>query len=106
MSDKKPYSCQTLAERWSCSPETVRQMTRNGALPSFRLGKMIRIPAEAVVEHEACNNTPSSVSAEVSRLSRLRAGSGDGIVLRHAIERRPKPKCATSRPRSDGPQAA
>lgn len=54
----KPFSPETLAERWGCSAEKVRIMYRAGELPGFRLGKLIRIPA-AEVERYECQNTPS-----------------------------------------------
>jgi excisionase family DNA binding protein len=55
----KPFSPETLATRWSCSSETVRQMCRRGDLSFFRLGKLIRIPANEVDRVE-CQNTASS----------------------------------------------
>ncbi len=54
----KPFSPETLADRWGCSAEKVRLMYRAGELPGFRLGKLIRIPA-AEVERYECQNTPS-----------------------------------------------
>ena len=54
----KPYSPETLADRWGCSAEKVRLMYRDGELAGFRLGKLIRIPA-AEVERYECQNTPS-----------------------------------------------
>lgn len=41
----RPYSPETLAERWGCSAEKVRLMYRNGELAGFRLGKLIPTPA-------------------------------------------------------------
>lgn len=55
---ERPYSPETLGERWGCSAEKVRLMVRNGELPGFRLGKLIRIPA-AEVERYECRNIPS-----------------------------------------------
>ena len=55
----RPYSPETLADRWGCSAEKVRLMYRNGELPGFRLGKLIRIPAAEVDRYE-CQNTGSS----------------------------------------------
>lgn len=54
----RPYSPQTLANRWGCSAEKVRTMCRNGELASFTLGKLIRIPAHEVERYE-CQSTPS-----------------------------------------------
>lgn len=56
----KPYSPATLADRWGCSAETVRQMCRRGDLRWFPVGgKLIRIPASEV-ERVECQNTASS----------------------------------------------
>lgn len=60
---ERPYSPETLADRWGCSAEKVRLMYRNGELPGFRLGKLIRIPA-AEVERYECQNTPSPGTGE------------------------------------------
>jgi excisionase family DNA binding protein len=48
----KPFSPETLAERWGCSAEKVRQMFHRGELEGFRLGKLIRIPAIEVERYE------------------------------------------------------
>lgn len=65
MGAPKPYSPETLADRWGCSAEKIRTMYRNGELPGFRLGKLIRIPA-AEVERYECQNTPSLSTEESS----------------------------------------
>ena len=54
-----PYSPETLSDRWGCSSEKIRQMCRSGELSSFRLGKLIRIPASEV-ERIECQTTDSS----------------------------------------------
>lgn len=59
MTAAKPYSPETLADRWGCSAEKVRLMYRNGELPGFRLGKLIRIPAAEVERYECLTTTPS-----------------------------------------------
>ena len=59
MTRAAPFSPETLANRWGCSSETVRQMCRRGDLGYFRLGKLIRIPANEVDRVE-CQNTGSS----------------------------------------------
>lgn len=61
----KPFSPETLADRWGCSAEKVRLMCRAGELASFRLGKLIRIPAIEVEQYE-CRNTESSSTGENS----------------------------------------
>lgn len=65
MNAAKPYSPETLAARWDCSAEKVRLMCRDDELASFRLGKLIRIPA-AEVERYECQNTGSSSTEENS----------------------------------------
>lgn len=55
----RPFSPETLADRWGCSPEKVRRMYHAGELVGFRLGKLIRIPA-AEVERFECQNIASS----------------------------------------------
>jgi len=59
MTAPKPFSPETLAERWDCSAETVRRMYHHGELVGFRLGKLIRIPANEVERYE-CQITESS----------------------------------------------
>lgn len=86
----KPFSPETLADRWGCSAAKVRTMYRDGELTGFRLGKLIRIPA-AEVERYECLNTPSPCTEEnlpspsettVSRAEfRLARQIGDGPKL-------------------------
>lgn len=88
MTPARPYSPETLAQRWGCSSEKVRQMCRAGELAAFRLGKLIRIPASEV-ERVECQNTalsgtgdsgalPTELHASELRLARL---IGDGPRL-------------------------
>ncbi len=63
----RPYSPETLSERWACSAEKIRRMYHDGELAGFRLGKLIRIPA-VEVERVECqimnlNGTEESVSS-------------------------------------------
>lgn len=84
----RPYSPGTLGDRWGCSAEKVRQMCRSGELASFRLGKLIRIPATEVERVECqtialCGTedsgaSPLEVPAVELRLARL---IGDGPKL-------------------------
>jgi excisionase family DNA binding protein len=57
VSDEKPYSPETLADRWGCSAEKVRIMYHNGEIAGFRLGKLIRIPAAEVRRIEGCGTS-------------------------------------------------
>ncbi|AUN31998.1 hypothetical protein C0V82_16345 [Niveispirillum cyanobacteriorum] len=50
----KPFTPDTLAERWECSPRHIRDMINRGQLPAFRLGKLVRISAESVQRIEEC----------------------------------------------------
>ena len=61
----RPYSPETLAQRWGCSAEKVRLMCKGGELASFRLGKLIRIPAAEVDRYE-CQITASLCTGESS----------------------------------------
>jgi excisionase family DNA binding protein len=46
------YTPDSLAARWQCSAETIRQMIRSGELPAFRVGRMYRIKWQHVDLHE------------------------------------------------------
>jgi len=84
----RPFSPDTLAARWGCSSETIRQMCRRGDLSYFRLGKLIRIPANEV-ERVECQSgdssstegngaSPTELPASELRLARM---IGDGPKL-------------------------
>ena len=51
--ERRPYTPETLAEHWGCSPQHVRDMCARGQLAFFRLGRLYRIPAWSVDEIEA-----------------------------------------------------
>lgn len=42
------FTPDTLADRWACSAQHVRDMIGRGELRSFRAGKLLRIPASEV----------------------------------------------------------
>src|SRR5438045_23353 len=67
----RPFTPETLADRWSCSAEKVRQMIHRGELAGFRLGKLFRIPAVEVERYECAfqpvQNTSSSNIEESSQ---------------------------------------
>jgi excisionase family DNA binding protein len=46
--DSKAFSVSSLADRWQCSEQTIRNMIKRGELRSFRYGSLIRIAADAV----------------------------------------------------------
>jgi excisionase family DNA binding protein len=47
-----PFTVRTLAERWDCSVGAVRSLIRNRALGHFRVGDLIRVPADEVRRFE------------------------------------------------------
>ena len=60
----RPYTPATLAERWECSAEKIRQMYHRGELAGFPLGKLIRIPADEVERYEcALSHQPDNTSS-------------------------------------------
>lgn len=58
----RAFSVATLAKEWACSEGVIRKLIAGGDLGSFRLGALIRIPAEEVRRFE-CQNLASSDSA-------------------------------------------
>ncbi|WP_350169596.1 helix-turn-helix domain-containing protein [Roseovarius sp.] len=84
-----------LADRWQCSAETVRQMVKSGDLRGFRVGRMIRIPYDAVEEIECQTSQSDACAADFASTGTTKQGRGGAISLRHARERRPKRKAAT-----------
>lgn len=63
---ERPFSPETLADRWGCSAEKVRRMYHNGELAGFRLGKLIRIPSAEVDRVECQSLTESSATEDGS----------------------------------------
>lgn len=49
-----------LAERWSCTANTIRAMCKRNELDHMRVGKLYRIPARVVEEMERCDTVSSS----------------------------------------------
>lgn len=86
MTDRpRPYTPETLAERWECSAATIRNMITRGELRAFKVGRAFRIPVDAVTEHEdgaafvrqshmATKNPPSS-AAVLERLMTITSGA-------------------------------
>ncbi len=69
MTQARPFSPETLGDRWGCSAEKVRCMVHRGELASFRLGKLIRIPAAEVDRYECSPNTDLESTEESGRSS-------------------------------------
>ncbi|WP_405053571.1 excisionase family DNA-binding protein [Sphingobium sp. WCS2017Hpa-17] len=59
---EKPFTVPNLADRWGCSEGLIRKMIDRGELRSFRLGVLIRVPADEVERVECQSHTPSSAS--------------------------------------------
>jgi excisionase family DNA binding protein len=49
----RPTTPERLAERWQCSANLVRGLIRRGELRAYRVGRTLRIPADAVEEYES-----------------------------------------------------
>lgn len=82
----RPYTPDTLAERWHCSAETIRQMCLRGELRHFRVGRMLRIPADAVEEHECANIGSDGSRADSLSPGPVRtAGDGDTVLRPRAL---------------------
>lgn len=56
-SDDRPFSTATLAKRWDCSEQHIRDLINTGQLPAFRLGRMMRITAQVVADLESRTQT-------------------------------------------------
>ncbi|WP_416376432.1 helix-turn-helix domain-containing protein [Thalassovita sp.] len=88
----RPFTPETLADTWGCSAETVRNLCRSGTLKHFRLGRLYRIPANAVEEYE-CQTSASDGSGVASvSTGPSRTENVPGISLRHAPERQQSQK--------------
>jgi len=48
----RPYSLDSLAERWECTGAHVRRLCTAGKLRHFKIGNLYRIPVDAVLEFE------------------------------------------------------
>jgi excisionase family DNA binding protein len=66
-----PFTIETLANRWNCSENHIRNLINSGKLPHFRIGpKLIRISLSAVLDfEEKCSqplvNTEESTSQSI-----------------------------------------
>jgi excisionase family DNA binding protein len=78
------FTARMLAERWHCSERAVRALIARGGLKTVRLGRLVRIPEDALLEVERVG---------VARLVALRpryapehAGDGEGGRAMSAVE--------------------
>lgn len=89
----KPFTVPALAERWECSEGLIRKMLDRGELHSFRIGVLIRIPADEV-ERVECQAIPSNDCEAGSPWSGTKPESGDEAGSTPKIGRARKPKLA------------
>ncbi|WP_090737635.1 helix-turn-helix domain-containing protein [Paracoccus homiensis] len=73
----RPYTPDMLADRWGCSAETVRAMIRNGELPAFRVGRMMRVTQQTVEDYECGSaNSMESMSSHGRKMTASAADTG------------------------------
>lgn len=97
MMQAKPYTPETLAERWGCSATTIRNLCGAGEIEHFRLGRMYRIPAHVVEGLEGCQKSPSeNYEAATRSTGKMMSQANDAVIsLRHAPARKRKQKAET-----------
>jgi excisionase family DNA binding protein len=61
-SQARAFTVASLARQWECSEGVIRKLIGKGQLRAFRIGVLIRIPADEVERFE-CQNIPSNDSA-------------------------------------------
>ena len=81
------YTVASLAREWRCSEGVIRKLLASGQLGCFRLGTLIRIPAEEVARFQ---NIQSSASRGDTQSSGETEESASVTALRPltALERR------------------
>ena len=82
----RPFTPETLGERWGCSAEKVRQMFHSGELPGFRLGKLIRIPMIEVERYE-CAQTELEMAMKSSAIEESLPSRSDAARIAGDIRR-------------------
>lgn len=73
----RAYTVASLAAAWECSEGVIRKMIAAGQLRSFRIGTLIRIPADEVERYECL--TTASNDSEADLPASGRTGTADGI---------------------------
>ena len=92
----RAFTVASLAREWECSPGAIRKLVASGALRCFRIGTLIRIPAEEVQRFE-CQTTASNDSEAGSPSSGEtgeESGTGGPLPQPIASERRRRPASA------------
>lgn len=92
----RAFTIASLAEQWECSEGVIRKLVASEQLRAFRIGALIRIPAEEVQRFE-CQNIPSNDSAEDSPSSGETARESDtGRLLPRPIASERKQRRASA----------
>jgi excisionase family DNA binding protein len=99
----RPFSPETLANRWGCSSEKIRQMYHLGELHGFRLGRLIRIPANEVERVECQNTDLSDTESNGASLTPNREEAAFASRLERLTRDLPRPELAQSGARAQGP---
>ncbi len=82
----RPFTPETLAERWECHPSTIRKMIGRGELKHFRVGgTLLRIRAGDVEEIE-CGD---SDAIETNGQPLPEPDHAESVVRLARIERKP-----------------
>lgn len=62
LTERRAFTVASLAREWECSEGVIRKLIGKGQLRAFRIGVLLRIPADEVERFE-CQNIPSNDSA-------------------------------------------
>lgn len=85
------YTVASLAQEWQCSEGVVRKLIANGELGCFRLGVLIRIPAEEVARFQNTLSSGSGEAMPASGETRMGDGGASGFTPRTALAPRQRP---------------
>lgn len=89
MTSRKIYTPSTLAEKWECSSQHIRNLCRSGELPFYRLGgKLIRIKAEDVEDFECRTGVSQDLEESSASPGPMKQESADVIDLELQTQKR------------------
>lgn len=77
----RPFTPETLGERWDCSAQKIRNMFQNGEIAGFRLGKLIRIPAIEVERIECQQSLPLNPMNSSNIVENMPSSSAEGRLV-------------------------
>ena len=84
-----PFTPETLAARWSCSPKHIRDLVARGQLAAFRAGRLIRIPAAVVKDFECPTLDLNSTEVHGTQYGAAKAGARRDALFVPRIVRKP-----------------